>query len=284
MIAFYGAGMLGSGFVRALLKKGEQVQVWNRSADKAKALEEHGAVAFEDPAKAAEGASRVHLILSDDAAVDDVLDRARAGFGPGIIIIDHTTTSSEGAARRAEKWASLDFAFVHAPVFMGPQNALESTGIMLVSGERPRVDAVRPFLEKMTGKVVDLGDRPDAAAAFKLLGNCFLMFLTSGLADMFTLARAMNVDPRDAAKLFTHFNPGATIGARAERMLGADWSNPSWALSMARKDARLILEETTRGERDLAVVPAIVARMDELIRDGHGDSDWTVLGRDAVLK
>ena len=57
-------------------------------------------------------------------------------------------------------------------------------------------------------KLVDLGDRVDAAAAFKLMGNLFLMALTAGCADMLALAKAMNVPPADAATLFDYFNRG----------------------------------------------------------------------------
>ena len=70
MIAFLGTGLLGANFVKALRKKGKPVQVWNRTAAKAKALEADGAVAFDDPAGAVKGASRIHLTLSDDQAVD----------------------------------------------------------------------------------------------------------------------------------------------------------------------------------------------------------------------
>lgn len=282
MIAFFGTGLLGGGFVRALLRRGETVHVWNRTADKARALEADGARAFTDPAEAARGAERVHLSLSDDAAVDDVLERASPGLEQGGLLVDHTTTSPSGTAARVERWDARGFRFVHAPVFMGPRNALDATGLMLVSGERGRVEAARPHLERMTGKLVDLGERADAAAGFKLLGNLFLMFVTSGLADFFTLARAMDVDPRLAATLFDHFNPGATIGPRIDRMLGGDWSKASWELAMARKDARLMVEEATRAERPLHVLPAIAARMDELITAGHGRSDWTVLAKDAL--
>src|SRR5580692_1235172 len=93
MIAFFGTGMLGSGFVRALRRRGEEVHVWNRTVEKARTLEADGARAFEDPAAAARGASRVHLTLSDDTAVDDVLERARTGFGKDVVLVDHTTTS-----------------------------------------------------------------------------------------------------------------------------------------------------------------------------------------------
>lgn len=282
MIAFFGAGMLGSGFVRALRRRGEDVQVWNRTAEKATALEDCGARAFADPAAAAKGATHVHLSLSDDGAVDDVLERARPGFAPGVVLVDHTTTTASGTKERVARWDERGIPFVHAPVFMGPQNALESTGLMLVSGARPRVDAVKPRLEPMTGKVLDLGERVDAAASFKLLGNLFLMFLTSGLADFLSLAKALEVPPLEAATLFTHFNPGATIDARMKRMTDAKWSNASWELAMARKDARLMLEEAERGGVPLAVLPAIAARMDAMIARGHGKDDWTVIAKDAL--
>lgn len=282
MIAFFGMGMLGSGFTRALRRRGEEVTVWNRSFDKAKRLEEVGARAAAEPAEAARGAARLHLTLADDAAVDDVLERARPGLAAGAVIVDHTTTSTAGTVARVTRWAERGHAFVHAPVFMGPQNALESTGVMLVSGDRARVQPLVPALSAMTGKLVDLGDRPDAAAAFKLMGNLFLMFLTTGLADLLMLAKAMGVAPEQAATLFESFNPGATIGARMRRMLGGELDKPSWELAMARKDARLILEEAARANLPLAVVPAIAARMDEVIAEGFGKYDWTVVAKDAL--
>jgi 3-hydroxyisobutyrate dehydrogenase len=279
MIAFFGMGLLGSNFVRALRKRGVDVNVWNRTAEKATALEAVGARAFEGPADAARGATHVHLTLSDGAAFDDVLERARPGFAPGVVVIDHTTTSASGAAARIARWKERGVAFMHAPVFMGPQNALESTGIMLASGASSEVEAIRPHLEPMTGKLVYLGPRPEAAASFKLLGNLFLMFLTTGLADMIALAKALGVSPADAATLFNHFNPGATVAARMKRMVEGNFSDPSWELSMARKDAGLILAEAARAGVPLAIVPTIAARMDEVIAEGHGGDDWTVLGK-----
>src|SRR5947209_2211666 len=98
MIAFFGTGLLGANFVRALLSRGEHVNVWNRTAEKARALEADGAKAFVDPAEAVRGATELHLSLSDDGAVDEVLERARPGFAKGIVIVDHTTTSATGTA------------------------------------------------------------------------------------------------------------------------------------------------------------------------------------------
>ena len=79
----------------------------------------------------------MHVALSDDAAVDDVLERARPGLGRDAVVVDHTTTSPERRGGARARWAERGIGFQHAPVFMGPQNALEATGIMLASG-RPR--------------------------------------------------------------------------------------------------------------------------------------------------
>ncbi|HTQ43427.1 MAG TPA: NAD(P)-dependent oxidoreductase [Polyangiaceae bacterium] len=282
MIAFFGTGLLGSGFVRALRRRGETVHVWNRTASKARALEADGAVAFDDPAEAARGAARVHLTLSDDHAVDDVLERARAGIGPAAVIVDHTTTSVQGAAAREKRWRERGIALQHAPVFMGPQNALESTGTMLASGDEALFRRLQPDLEKMTGKLVYLGPRPERAAAFKLMGNLFLMMMTSGITEMLSLAKAIGIPAAEAATLFDVFNPGTSIGFRVKRVLEGDFAHPSWELSMARKDARLMMEEAQRGGRTLAVLPALASEMDRWIARGHASDDWTVIAKESI--
>jgi 3-hydroxyisobutyrate dehydrogenase len=282
MIAFLGMGLLGANFVRALRERGEAVQVWNRSANKARALTQVGAVAFEDLVDAVRGASRIHLTLSDDEAVDAVLERARPGFHKDVTIVDHTTTSPTGTRARAQRWADRGIAFQHAPVFMGPQNALEATGVMLASGVRSRFDRLEPELSKMTGKLVYLGEKPERAAAFKLLGNSFLMFMTAGFADFFALAKACGVPAKEAAGLFQFFNPAVTLPARLARVLSADFANPSWELQMARKDARLMLEEAARSGSQLATLPAIAEAMDRYLERGHAHDDWTVIAKDSL--
>ena len=277
MIAILGTGLLGSNFARALIKKGETVHVWNRTFERASALAADGAKPFARAADAAKGASRVHIVVSDDEAVDGVLEAAN--LEPGTLVIDHTTTSTEGARART---ARTDITYVHAPVFMGPQNALESTGIMMVSGERARVERVKPMLSQMTGKLVDFGDRVDAAAAFKLMGNTFLMGFTAAIGDMLGLGKALGIDPMQAVSLFEQFNPGAMAPQRGKRMAQGEFNRPSWELAMARKDARLVQEEVDRAGVELVLVPAIATRMDAMIARGHSHDDWTVIAKDYV--
>jgi 3-hydroxyisobutyrate dehydrogenase len=282
MIAFLGMGLLGSNFVRAERRRGESVRVWNRSPERARALTADGAEAFEDVAVAVRGASRVHVTLSDDAAVDEVLERARPGFEKSVTIVEHTTTSPRGTAARAARWADRGIAFQHAPVFMGPKNALESTGVMLASGDRARFDALLPALAKMTGKVMYVGEAPERAAGMKLLGNLLLVSMMSGVFDMLGLAKALGIPAADATSIFDIFNISAMLPARTKQVQTADFTQPSWELVMARKDARLMMESAEHGGVALTLIPAIAAKMDAWIKDGHGKDDWTVIATDVV--
>ncbi len=283
MITILGTGLLGSGFTRALRKKGETVRVWNRSPEKARALEAVGAVVVADAAEAVRGADRTHVVLSDDAVVDAVLAAAAPGFAPGALVVDHSTTSTAGALERTARWRERGIIYHHAPVFMGPQNAADSTGLMLLSGDREVVARLTPLLTPLTGKLVDFGPRVDAATAFKLLGNLFLMALAAGFTDMLALGKAMGVGPAEVGTLFDHFNPGAAVPARFKRMTDAEYDTPSWELAMARKDARLMQAEADGAGVPLVMLPAVAALMDRFIADGHGHADWTVVAKDFVV-
>ena len=291
MIAFLGTGLLGSGFIKALLAKGEKVNVWNRTTEKAKVLEEDGAAAFDTPAAAVKGVSRVHLCVSDDAVVDSVLEQAAAGLEPGAYIIDHTTTSYEGAIRRTQAWREKGYVYVHAPVFMGPMNALDSSGFMLLS-ETPELTAqLRPWLEPMTGKLLDFGGEADGqggsvsngkAAGIKLIGNLFLLSLNGAFSDMLTIGKEMGIGGDAIAQLFADFNPGAGAPGRLKRIMAADYDNPSWELQMARKDARLMMEEAAKGGKTLLVVPPIAQEMDKFLEKGYAHKDWSIIASDKL--
>jgi 3-hydroxyisobutyrate dehydrogenase-like beta-hydroxyacid dehydrogenase len=268
-LAFLGTGLLGSGMVENLLRRGNGVTVWNRTESKARALEAFGARVAQTPEEAVGGVERVHMALSDDAAVDAMVDRIAAPAGSAIIV-DHTTTSPAGTKERLQRTARSGIRFVHAPVFMSPQMCRDATGLMLVSGPQGIFDAIRPALEPMTGEVWYFGERGDLAAAYKIFGNSMIFTITAGIADVLAMARNVGVAPADAAALFSKFRIGGIIPMRAEKMAQGDLS-ATFELTMARKDIRLMIEAA--GGETLTVLPAIAARMDEAIAAGHGQHD-----------
>ena len=282
MAAFLGMGLLGSNFVRAMINKGSKVNVWNRTASKATALEQYGAKALANVADAVKDADTIHLTLKDDATVDEVLAQAGAALKPGATIIDHTTTSVPGSIQRTQTWKERGFTYLHAPVFMGPQNALDSTGYMLVSGDQTVIHRLHSGLSKMTGKLINFGTEEGRAAGMKLVGNCFLVVFTAGIADTLALAKALDIPVSDLSTLFDAWNPGAMLPARLKRMTSGSYDKPSWELNMARKDTGLFIQAAQQKGVPLAVIPGIADEMDRWIKKGHGNDDWTVIGSDAI--
>jgi 3-hydroxyisobutyrate dehydrogenase-like beta-hydroxyacid dehydrogenase len=264
--------------VRRFLKHGTPVTVWNRTGDKAHALEKDGAVAADSPAKAVEGAHHVHIVLSDDAVVDSVFEQAAPALEPGAIVIDHSTTLPEQTKDRADRMRAKGIRFLHAPVFMSPLMAENGVGLMLVSGAQKEFDEARAELEGMTGEVWYLGERPDLAANYKLYGNCMLFAIIGGVSDVIAMARANGVDAVEAFTLFSKFQPGNVIAARGPKMARGENTPPMFTIEMARKDVRLMTGAADG--RPLVVLPAIAKRMDELIAEGGADLDITAIAPD----
>jgi 3-hydroxyisobutyrate dehydrogenase len=277
-IAFLGTGLLGSAFVEAAVKRGDRVTVWNRTAAKARALESVGARVAATPADAVRGAERIHLVLKDDPVVEGVIAQLRPGLAPEAIIVDHSTTHPWLTAERSRRLNGSGVRYLHCPVFIGPAAARQSQGIILASGPRALFEAVREALAKQATRVEYLGERPDLAAVYKLCGNAFIIGINALTADVFMIAGGAGVAPTDALTLLDFFNPAAVITGRGRNMAAGNFS-ASFELTMARKDLGLMMETA---KRQLAVIPAIAARMDTLIAEGHGAEDMAVIGRDAL--
>jgi 3-hydroxyisobutyrate dehydrogenase-like beta-hydroxyacid dehydrogenase len=272
--------MMGSGFVEALRRRGENVVVYNRTFEKAKALERFGAVAVADPREAARGAELVHIMLADDAAVDGLLQTLEGAVSPTAVIVDHSTVAPEPTAQRAARLSGRGVKFLHAPVFMAPQATREGTGVMLAAGPQAVFEAVRAELAPMAGDLWYVGERADKAAVYKLMGNEMLFAIVGGLTDMFGLARSAGLTRTEAHELLQHLKPAGGLEYRANKIANADYSS-SFDLTMARKDARLMLETAERGGVALHVLPAIVRRMDEMIAGGRGAEDLAVIASES---
>lgn len=277
-IAYIGTGLLGAAFVEAACRRGDQVTVWNRTAAKARALEAFGATVAATPAAAVREAERVHLVLPDDAIVEEIVAAVRGALAPGAVVIDHSTTLPAKTGARVTRLNAEGIAYLHCPVFIGPAAAREAKGIIMCSGPRALFERVRPALERQAERVVYHGERPDLAAVYKLVGNGLILGLVGLLADVYSVGAANGVAPADALKLLDFFDPTKVLGGRGRKMAAGDWT-ASFEMTMARKDIALMVEAAK--DLPLAVLPGMIARMDELIARGYGAKDAGVMGLDA---
>lgn len=277
-LAFLGTGLIGGALAEAAAERGDRVTVWNRTLEKARALAAHGISVAQTPAAAVTGAERVHLALSDDAAVDQVLEACGDALA-GSVVIDHTTASPAGTAGRMQRMAARGIAFLHAPVFMSPAMCRQAKGLILVSGPSVVFERVESALRAMTGSVEYYGERAELAAAYKLMGNAMILAITGGVTDVLAIAKSVGIAPGDAISLFSKFNPAVSLQYRGAAMAKGDFT-PGFELTMARKDARLMIEAAGSAGLRLRSISALAAWMDELIESGYGDRDLGVLAID----
>jgi 3-hydroxyisobutyrate dehydrogenase len=278
-VAFLGTGLLGSAMVEGMLRRGDAVTVCNRTPAKAHALERFGAKVAAVPGEAVQGAERIHLTLADDAAVDEVIAGILLEIPAEALVIDHTTTSPSGTIERYARMAEQTIEFLHAPVFMSPDMARNSMGLLMTSGPEPIYRRAHEALRSMTADVWYLGHDPGRAAAYKIFGNSMIFVMTAGLADVFAMARNLGITATDAIEVFSKFQTGGVIKYRGEKMAREDYS-ASFELTMARKDIRLMLEAA--GAQPMVVLPSIAKRMDEAIAAGHGQEDLGAIARKLV--
>jgi 3-hydroxyisobutyrate dehydrogenase-like beta-hydroxyacid dehydrogenase len=278
-VAFLGTGLLGGAMVEGMLRRGDAVTVWNRTEAKARALAGFGATVAASPGDAVAAADRVHMTFPDD----DVVDQVVASFVPRLpteaVVIDHTTASPRGTKARVPRLNASGVRFLHAPVFMSPQNARDSNGIVLASGPRDVFDSVLDALEEMTGQVWYLGEQADLAASYKIFGNSMLFVIAAGIADVFAMAKGLGIPAADALTVFTKFQPGGVIKTRGDKMARGDFS-ASFELTMARKDMRLMLDAASG--QPMTVLPAIAKAMDDAIAKGHGKDDLGAIAAEVI--
>ncbi|HEX5972047.1 MAG TPA: NAD(P)-binding domain-containing protein [Gemmatimonadaceae bacterium] len=279
-VALLGTGLLGSGFADGMLSRGgTELTVWNRTRAHAEPLAALGARVADSPAEAVRGAERVHMVLFDDATVDETIGKLKPGLADRAVLIDHTTTLPAATAARAKRLAADGVQFLHAPVFMSPAAARSAQGMMLVAGDADLFAKVRDSLERMTGELWHVGERPDLAAAYKLFGNAMLVAMGGGLADIFHMADALDVSRADALGVFDRFKIEGGIRNRGTKIVDQDFS-PSFHLETARKDVRLMVESA--GKEPVPVLRAVASRMDDLIARGLGNDDLAVLAKKGV--
>src|SRR6202158_4616812 len=130
-----GLGRMGAAIAARLIEVGHTVSVWNRSAEKAKALAQVGAKVTATPAELAAGAEIIITILTDAAAIDAVYN-GRGGLLAGNVkdklFIEMSTVRPETEIALAKTVRGKDAALVECPVggTVGPARQGKLLGLM----------------------------------------------------------------------------------------------------------------------------------------------------------
>jgi 3-hydroxyisobutyrate dehydrogenase len=266
-VAFIGAGTMGAPMARNAASAGIAVRVWNRTREKAEAVE--GAEVADSPAAAVDGADALVTILSDGAAVEEAVAGA---LREGVIWAQMSTVGIAATERLAALADEHRTTFVDAPVLGTKLPAEKGELTALASGPRDARERLGPLFDAVAARTVELGEAGEGTR-LKLVLNTWLNALVAALGETISFAEAIGVDPRT----FLDTIDGGPLGPAYAQMKGKlmierDFP-PSFALELARKDAGLVLEAAERHGFDAELTKTIVRVFDRAIAAGHGGED-----------
>ena len=187
-IAFIGTGLMGFPMARNLLKAGFDVTAWNRSPDKAKALEPFGGKVVLSANDAVRDADMVITMLSDGPAVADMLfAQSLAGaMKRGAVFIDMSSIKPDEARAHAERLAAMGIAALDAPVSGGTKGADLGTLAIMAGGEAEAFATAEPVFRAM-GRPTHVG--PSGCGQIAKLANQGIVAVTIGaVAEAILLA------------------------------------------------------------------------------------------------
>ncbi|MFD7076756.1 NAD(P)-dependent oxidoreductase [Nocardioides sp. NPDC059952] len=274
-VTVIGMGNMGSALARAYLERGYRTTVWNRTADKAEALADAGAVVASTAAKAVAASPLTILSLLDNTAVEDVLESVgEAAAGHTLVSL---TSGSPAQARANEAWASEHgAAYVDGKVMGDPPDVGTPRMSLAFSGNRDAYESAGPALQELGSVLYHGPDAGYAAVEFNAqvaMGYEFLI----GFLHTLSLVEAEGMD----LESFTERVAGSLSGyAGLLRMMAGAIKSGTYGPDLGSLDVQAALMDDLIGHRESAGVEAVRMRevkalMDRRIAQGHGDQGFS---------
>jgi 3-hydroxyisobutyrate dehydrogenase len=246
-IGWIGTGIMGASMCRHLLKAGHTLKVYNRSIEKAQALEGEGAGVARSISDAVQGADFVFTIVGypedvrqvyfEDGILDHVADKT--------ILVDMTTSQPKLAQQIATAAAEKKCPALDAPVSGGDVGAREGTLSIMVGGEQSAYDATEPLFELM-GKSIRLLGPAGAGQHTKMANQILIASTMMGVVESLLYAHRAGLD-RD--QVIGIIGKGAAASWSINNLgprITADNFEPGFIIDHFVKDMRIALEEAER--------------------------------------
>jgi 3-hydroxyisobutyrate dehydrogenase len=166
--------------------------------------------------------------------------------------------------------------FFDAPVLGTRQPAEAGKLTVLAAGPAEHRDLVTPVFDAVGVKTVWTGEdaTEGSATRLKLVANSWVLAVTNAVGEALALAKRLGVDPQG---FFDAIGGGPLdmgyLHAKADLILDGGLTPPSFAVTTAGKDARLIVEAAKRHGVRMDVAAAGAERFRRAEEQGHGEED-----------
>jgi 3-hydroxyisobutyrate dehydrogenase len=286
-VGLIGLGLMGGPMGQNLLKAGFPLVVWNRTKAKADELVRAGAKLAADPRRVAEQADVLITIVSDPAALEEVLwgsgggkrnDGALGGLRRGSTYIDSSTVSPDLERRVAGACAERGVDFLDAPVTGGTWGAAKGELVFMIGGKAEVLERVRPVLEAVGKKFFLLG--PNGAGQTVKLGmNLLLALQVDAFAEALALVTSAGVPAEKLVEVMqSSMARSGVLDVKAPMIVKGEFP-ASFPLRLMHKDMRLALELAREHGVALPSGTAAYATYSAVKDSSKDDPDFAAVGR-----
>jgi 2-hydroxy-3-oxopropionate reductase len=276
-IGFIGTGLMGFPMAKNLLQKKIDLKVFNRTLEKAKPLEEFGAILTNSLSDAVKGVDIVITMLTDDNAVEKVLGDKEflANIEPLSTVIDMSSIKPKTAIKYGKLLKKKKVNFLDAPVSGGTVGAEEASLAIMVGGEEKVFDNAQNILN-ILGNPTLVGST--GSGQVSKLANQIIVGVTIGaVAEAITLCEKSGVDANKFVKaLKGGFADGKILQNHGKKMIDKDFS-PKGKVSTHLKDMNNILEYANKCNTVLPISKLIKEMFDSLVKNGYKNDDHSAL-------
>ena len=276
-IGFIGIGLMGFPMAKNLLLKKIDLKVFSRTLEKAKPLEEFGAILTNSLSDVVKGADIIITMLTDDNAVENVLGDKEflANIEPLSTVIDMSSIKPKTAIKYGKLLKKKKINFLDAPVSGGTVGAEGASLAIMVGGEQKVFDNVQNILNIM-GNPTLVGST--GSGQVSKLANQIIVGVTIGaVAEAITLCEKSGVDANKFIKaLKGGFADGKILQNHGKRMIDKDFS-PKGKVSTHLKDMNNILECADNFNTTLPISKLIKELFNSLVKNGYKNDDHSAL-------
>lgn len=278
-VGFIGLGIMGQPMALNLVKAGFQVAVFNRTREKAAALEKAGARVASSPADAARDADFVMSIVSDSAASEEVMlgkEGVLQTVKPGAIVIDSATISPVVSRKLACHTAGKQASFLDSPVTGSKHGAEKGELTFMIGGEREVFERAMPVLKVLGKKHIYCGTH-GAGLSAKLAQNVIQSTALEIFCEGFVLAAKAGVRPETMFEIVqSSMARAALTDFKAPFIFKGDFT-PYFPLKWMHKDVTLAMEAAYAQGVPMPTAAAVKEVYGAAKAQGNGDLDYAAV-------
>ena len=268
---------MGLPMSKNIAKAGYNLTVFNRSKNKAEPLKEFGAKISNTLKDAVDGSDIVITMLTDDTAVDAVMNNSDflENLKSGSIVIDMSSVKPTTATKHGNNLKLKNINYLDAPVSGGTIGAEEASLAIMVGGEQNIFDDAFDILKTM-GNPTLVG--PIGSGQVSKLANQIIVGLTIGaVAEAVTLCEKAGADPNKMIKALSGgWADSKVLQTHGKRMINKDFT-PKGRTSVHLKDMNNILECANNYNTHLPISNLVKEMYKSLVENGHGETDHSSL-------